>query len=186
MNNKLKIVSLNVRGLRGDKRHTIFRWISDKKFSVVLLQETYCTQSFVTKFNKGWTGDIVHCVSNSSHSRGVCILFSKSLNYKLVSHYCCNQGRILIVNVEIDGIGYSIVNIYAPNNAQERIRFFTHVKSLIHSHVLFPTKLLLGGDFNSVLASEDRYTKKLDGSSSQLNNFVESMQLFDVWRSKNE
>ena len=160
MNNKLQIVSLNVRGLRGDKRHTIFRWVSDKKFSVALIQETYCTQSFVTKFNKGWNGDVVHCVSNSSHSRGVCILFSKSLNYKLVSHYYCNQGRILIVNVEIDGIGYSIVNIYAPNNAQERIRFFTHVKPLIHSHALFPTKRLLGGDFNSILASEDRYTKR--------------------------
>ena len=75
---------------------------------------------------------------------------------------------------------------YAPNNPQERIKFFTNVKSLIGSHALFPAKLLLGGDFNSVLASEDRYTKKLDGSSTQLNNLIESMQLFDVWRSKNE
>ena len=66
------------------------------------------------------------------------------------------------------------------------LSFFTNVKSLIGSHALFPAKLLLGGDFNSVLASEDRYTKKLDGSSTQLNNLVESMQLFDVWRSKNE
>ena len=184
--NKLQIVSLNVRGLRGDKRHTVFRWLADKKFSIALLQETYCTQPFVTKFNKGWNGDVLHCVSDSSHSRGVCILFSKCLDYKLVSHYQCNQGRILIVNVEVAGIGYTIVNIYAPNNPQERIKFFTNVKSLIGSHALFPAKLLLGGDFNSVLASEDRYTKKLDGSSTQLNNLVESMQLFDVWRSKNE
>ena len=69
----------------------------------------------------------------------------------------------MIVNVEIDGTDYSIVNIYAPNNPQERNRFFTHVKSLIHSQALFPTKLFLGGDFNSVPASEDRYTRKLDG-----------------------
>ena len=109
--NKLQIVSLNVRCLRGDKRHTVFRWLADKKFSIALLQETYCTQPIVTKFNKRWNGDVLHCVSDSSHSRGVCILFSKCLDYKLVSHYQCNQGRILIVNVEVAGIGYSIVNI---------------------------------------------------------------------------
>ena len=178
---KIFAVDLNVRGLRGDKRHTVFRWLADKKFSVALLQETYCTQPFViTKFNKGWNGDVLHCVSGSSHSRGVCVLFSKCLNCKLVSHYHCNQGHISIVNVEVAGIGYSIVNIYTPNNPQERIKFFTNVKSLIGLHALFPAKLLLGGDFNSVLASEDRCTKKLDGSSTQLNNLVESMQLFDV------
>ena len=68
----------------------------------------------------------------------------------------------------------------------ERIKVFTNVKSLIGSHALFPAKLLLGWDFNNVLAFKDRYTKKLDGSSTQLNNVVAFMQLFDVCRSKNE
>ena len=62
---------------------------------------------------------MLHSVSDSSHSRGVCVLFSKCLDYKLVSHYHCNQGRILIVSVEVAGIGYRIVNIYASNNPRE-------------------------------------------------------------------
>ena len=41
--NKLQIVSVYVHGLRGDERHSAFRWVSDKKFSAALLQETYCT-----------------------------------------------------------------------------------------------------------------------------------------------
>ena len=84
-------------------------------------------------------GDVLHCVSGSSRSRRVCVLFSKCLDYKLVSHYQCNQGRILIVNVEVAGIGYGIANIYAPNNTQERIKCFTNVKSLIGSHALLHT-----------------------------------------------
>ena len=94
---KVSIVSLNVRGLRGDKRHTIFRWLMDNEINIALLQETFCTESFVAKFNKNWKGDILHSVSNSSQSRGVCVMFRKNLSYKIINHYHCDQGRLLIV-----------------------------------------------------------------------------------------
>ena len=61
---ELQIVSVNVRGLRGDKRHTVFRWLLDNKYDIALLQETYCTRSFVDKFKKGWNGEILHNVSD--------------------------------------------------------------------------------------------------------------------------
>ena len=38
---KVDIVSLNVRGLRGNKRHTIFKWILGNKINIALLQETF-------------------------------------------------------------------------------------------------------------------------------------------------
>ena len=50
---EFKVVSLNVRGVRGDKRYSIFRWLKDKKYDICLLQETYCTDNFVSKFNRG-------------------------------------------------------------------------------------------------------------------------------------
>ena len=46
-------------------------------------------------------------------------MFRKDLNFKIINHYHYDKGRLLIVNVEIDGNGYSIVNIYAPNIAKD-------------------------------------------------------------------
>ena len=179
---ELQIVSVNVRGLRGDKRHTICRWLLDNKYDIALLQETYCTESFVDKCNKGWNGEILHSVSDSSHSRGVYIMFNKNLKYKIIDYYHDNLGRFIIVNIEIDGIGFTIVNVYAPNNPQERSKFFAELKSHIDSHALFPTRLLFGGDCNSVISTVDRVSHKLDGSSTQLNKLVQSLEMYDVWR----
>ena len=61
----LKIVSLNVRGIRGDKRYAIFRWLKEKTYDICLLQETYCTESFEPKFKRGWSGEIFHCTTDS-------------------------------------------------------------------------------------------------------------------------
>ena len=69
----IRLVSLNVRGLRGDKRNTVFNWLKTNKFDICLLQETYCTSEFISKFKKGWDGEIYHCNSDSKQSRGVCV-----------------------------------------------------------------------------------------------------------------
>jgi len=143
--NKLRLVSLNVRGMRGDKRHTVFRWLCENDFNVVLLQETYCTRSFVTKFNKNWSGEVFHSVSDSEHSRGVCIMLRKGLKCKIIDHHNCNEGRFIMVNMEVDGIGLSIANVYAPNNTRERIEYFSNVSDLIHTHALFNNILIGGG-----------------------------------------
>ena len=87
----LSIVSLNVRGIRGDKRYAIFRWLKDKKYDICLLQETYCTDSFVSKFTRGWSGEIFHCVTDSVHSRGVCIMFKKDLQYSVIDVHRCDH-----------------------------------------------------------------------------------------------
>ena len=60
----LKLVSLNVRGLRGSKRNIIFRWLIDNQYDICLLQETFCTNDFTERFRQGWAGEIFHSLSN--------------------------------------------------------------------------------------------------------------------------
>ena len=71
-------------------------------------------------------------------------MFTKSVNYEIFNYHC-NQGGMLIVHVEIDGIGNSIMNIYASNNSKDRIKVFVDVKCLIDTHALFLTRLFRGG-----------------------------------------
>ena len=73
---EFKVVSLNVRGMH-KKRFTVYEWLSAQRFDLILLQETYCTVEYSSKFKKGWAGDIFHSHSKSNHSSGVCILIKK-------------------------------------------------------------------------------------------------------------
>jgi hypothetical protein len=76
--------------------------------------------------------------------------------------------------VETDGIGYSIANIYAPNNVKDRISFFDEVQTQVEVNAMF-SRLLLGGDFNSVIESQDRQTKNLDGTSTHFKHLTNSL-----------
>ena len=54
----LKLVTLNARGLRSNKRYTIFNWLRENKYDICFLQETYCTKEYIDQFKLGWKGDI--------------------------------------------------------------------------------------------------------------------------------
>jgi len=181
----LKLVSLNVRGMRGDKRYVIFKWLKDNQFDICLLQETYCTDSFKQKFDKDWEGKTFHATSDSSHSRGVCILFRNSMEYRVISMFTCNTGRCILVNVEINGDEYTFVNIYAPNNVKDRISFLKKVEDMIESNAVSKTNLLIAGDFNSVASTIDKTNGQLDKSSDTLKEMLRSLSLTDVWRDRN-
>ena len=64
---------------------------------------------------------------------------------------------------------------------------FLHMLNRLYIHMLFFQQKFCWEEILTVfLPLKIDILEKLDGSSSQLNNFVESMELFDVWRSKNE
>ena len=58
--NNLRIVTLNVRGLRGNTRYSIYNWFKDNKFDICLVQESYCTKEFASEIKKGWNGELIH------------------------------------------------------------------------------------------------------------------------------
>ena len=78
----VNIVSLNVRGLHNKaKRHTIYNWARTNAFNVCFLQETFAMNSNYKEFNRGWQGEIFHSFSDSTHSRGVCIMLRNNFSY---------------------------------------------------------------------------------------------------------
>ena len=179
----VRFVTLNVRGIRGDKRYAIFRWLVEKQYDIVFLQETYCTDSFVKKFNHGWSGDIYHSTATTNHSKGICVLFRKNLNYELIDVHEICKGRALLVNISIAGNTFTLVNVYAPNEVRERIKFFNDVNDAIQSYAVNKQSILIGGDFNCVNSKEDKVSSiTLDKSHYTLCKLKESLQVIDIWR----
>ena len=179
---KIRIVSLNVRSLRSNKRYKIYQWLKEKECKICLLQETYCTQDYISVINKGWNGEIFHSVTDSPHSRGVSILLSNKLDYSVISHHNDTEGRILLLNLVINNQNYTICNVYSPNFVTNKLKFFHDVKTFINAHAIAQHHLILGGDFNSVDCELDRASNKLDKCSTVLKELKSDLNITDIWR----
>ena len=76
---KIKIVSLNVRGLcEGIKRRRVFRYLKRCNADISLIQETHCTKEVEHLWTSEWGNKIVFS-NGSNRARGVAILCSKKV-----------------------------------------------------------------------------------------------------------
>ena len=186
MDNKYSIVSLNVRGLRSNRKFTIFNWLKEKKFDFCLLQETFCTKSFEKSFKRGWNGDIYHSYSDSVHCKGVCILIRKNINCKVISSFTDSEGRFLLINVNINDLVYTICNVYCPTSVQDRITFLLEIESYIKVHAIAHKNLIIAGDVNCVDNALDRVSGILDKSTPVFKNMKHVLDIVDIWRIRND
>jgi len=180
--NSLLCATINVRGLNEpEKRKRLFYWLEDKSYDVIFLQETFCTNNFVNVFNRDWKGKTCHATTNSKHSRGVSILFSNKRNINIVNSKYLDNGRALLVNVDIDDEHFTMVCLYAPNELKQRTEFFTEMKQWIVQNNLNEDRLIIGGDLNCCESCLDKSTP-LREQCSYLKEFKSYTNVKDTWR----
>ena len=151
---KFKIITLNVWGLnKTKKRRAIFRQLHVQNASIAFLQETHSATESENLWSAEWGGKI-YFNHGSKHSRGTGILFDCNQQIKVNKDISSNDGRILILDVEIDDQQFALVNIYAPNEIQALIKFFKRLEDMLQS--LESPGIVLGGDFNCPLTSRDK------------------------------
>ena len=112
------------------------------------------------------------------------ILISKECPYKFTFNSCDTEGRILKINTHIDNDEYSFINVYAPNNVEERIQFYNNIKCYIDLNYFF-----LGGDCNEIFdPTTDHGVNTITfniRSSNTLQSIVFYFNLIDIWRHRN-
>ena len=185
--NNLHVGTLNVRGLKSRrKRIAIYEWINTNNYDIMLLQETYCSKNDKTNFKSDWNGRSFHSVTDSNHSRGVSILLSENItklkDFKVLSIYSDNVGRRLIVNISILNVEYSIVNMYCPNDSNERDLFLNKSIDSIRQNTTPNRQLIIGGDFNCVTNKIDKLNQQYNYNSKIFNNFIQQLEVTDIWR----
>ena len=80
------------------------------------MQETYITAKIEKLYKYQWHGSMVFS-HGTSNSRGVNVAFRHGLEHEMLSDPICDpNGRYIILNMEIQGSPYILVNCYAPNN----------------------------------------------------------------------
>ena len=78
-----------------------------------------------------------------------------------------------------------MLNVYAPNNGNERVRFFNNIKQIVKDK----EELIIGGDFNCCISNNEdrRYAENVrerreDQGVTQMKELMIENNLEDVWR----
>ncbi len=88
------------------------------------------------------------------------------------------------MDVNLNGIAFRIINVYCPPDLQERKEILKEIASIL----ICGREVIMGGDFNCIIAKEDRKsiaTIKLDSSSIDLMNIIKDFKLIDIFRVQN-
>ena len=150
----LKCLSLNVRGLNKTfKRRLIFRWLHRHKQNFIFLQECYSTNLCTSKWQNEWGGNVFFS-HGTNHSKGVMILINPSLVCKIEKCITDKNGRFIILKLSFDEQSIVLVNIYAPNDVQRQLKFFSTLNQLLQEFA--EEKILIAGDFNCALSPKDK------------------------------
>ena len=183
----LNIVSYNVRGLRNNKKRlALYEWVKEKEYEIILLQETHCHLKKETiKWGKEWKGKSIWC-KGTSRSKGVTVLFKEYSRLEYSNEVIDPNGRFIALDIKINENKYRIINIYAPNQEYERVKFFNEMNELVNLDD--DMEVIIGGDYNCTLENDiDRYKccSSADVGQIDLKYFMDSYKLEDIWRRRN-
>ena len=200
MKDTLLIVNAeNVRGLNKDsKRSEYFTWLkakNDRDFTIIT--ETKChDDSDMTNWSKQWScneNDSIWSVDRGlTGKKGVAILIHPKFNRRDDAKINFTKvdpcGRWVKIVITIGKEKFRIIGIYAPNNGQERTKFFQEELNKMIENDNENAENLIGGDYNCTMDTAlDRFnciSSNNDIGQKDLHRFIKSYQLEDIWRGK--
>ena len=183
-------LSLNVKGLKSSylKRKKLFEYLQNRKEKIVFFQETHSTTEMESTWNSEFQGEIFYS-HGRSNSKGVAILIKNSLEYSVEEKITDQEGRLIILKIEVQGSSFYLVNCYAPVDEKEQISFFNLLSEKLSEICMDENNLVIGGDFNVIfdptLDKEGGRTKLKQQSLNILYNIMENFDLIDIWRIRN-
>ena len=182
------MITLNVNGLGTKKRRLkFFCWFRKLKFDILFIQETHCydkitasewSQDWGPKENSIWT-------TGSSNSKGVAVLFKPHSIFDYSNLKVDNHGRYIYFELKLEDENFKFINIYAPNDPNERVLFFKKLKTWIDIN---DKKNVIGGDYNCTIdAKLDRMNclTEYDKGRDELNDIMKTKFLIDIYRTRN-
>lgn len=123
------------------KRRKVFSILKHHKIDIAFLQETHSTDENVKLWQSEW-GSVIYASNATTISRGTLILIRRNMDCKIVRIEIDTEGRVLILELEINSAKLLFVNIYAPN--QDCPQFFQKVADMIDS--FDNCNIIWGGD----------------------------------------
>ena len=157
----------------------------------MFLQETYSTTEVESIWRHQWGGQ-VHYAHGSNHSKGVMILFKPGLDINVQKCVADNEGRYLLLDVNLKGEKIILVNVYAPNLDQKQIYFYNKLIHLLEENKQENYKYIIGGDMNVIQdptldrkGGNFKESKQYVSVVKKMNELLKANDLCDIWRIHN-
>lgn len=97
----IKVLSANCQGLGSmEKRLDVLNYLKEKKCDIYCLQDTHTTKTSERFFRSQWNNECLFS-SGTSNSRGVAILFSKDIDFKINNSISDQGGNYIICDLSI-------------------------------------------------------------------------------------
>lgn len=192
INQNIIIYSLNVNGLPdNNKRKAIFNTLHKLEKGIILLQETHSCKEMESIWHNQWGNNNIIFSHGETNSRGVAILIANDIEHKITKCLTDNNGRYIVLDLEIGGASCTIINLYAPMQYFERNQI--QVINELHENLqnFSMENVIWGGDFNMYLNPEiDRIETVKENMSlnyrEELVTILEIENLVDIWRTQNK
>lgn len=185
--NRLRVGTLNINGGRDRKRQAVvIQYIKQKNIDVAFLQETHSDEDNMIEWRMRWENQLFFS-HGTNFSTGVAILISSRLKVNVTRSIEIEQGRVIMIQAEIERQHFLFLNVYASNKGSERVKTFYKIKDAVtqhgNNHIV-----VMGGDWNCTEDfTVDRNTEEPHTQSSDaLTNIIKICGLVDPWREKNQ
>ncbi len=177
---------MNARGLcQAEKRLDVLSWLKAKKLSICCIVDFHCKSTMYKQYIKEWGSNGVFS-AGTSDSRGVAILFSDDLDYEILSKEIDNDGNYIILDLKVLSYRFSLAVVYGPN--RDKPSFYhdlgENIKQFKNSSVVMVGDWNIPMDYN--LDTKGYQHQNNPKARESLLQMIESMELFDIWRVRNE
>ena len=157
----LNVFSLNTRGTI-NKLDRIIKEI--QSYDIILLQEQIINKKVIETFEKKLNCKVRY-TTDTENGRSIVILIKQKYEKYVRDEHEMVKGRLFKININIEGLSLSVLNVYGPAQKKDREHFWNEVISVMGKE----KNLIMGGDYNIVLRKEDtdalfkeeKYVKKI-------------------------
>ena len=148
---KINFISNNVKGLQStNKRLKLIKYFKDKIVSngFLFLQETHATVNDEIEWKDDFKGEMFYS-HGKSNSCGVLISFIGSKKVFIRNKLSDNDGRILILDADIDDENFILIRLYNPNAEAEQLKTLSKLtEKLTKLHLTQNNNVICAEDFN--------------------------------------
>ena len=147
----LNFISNNVKGLQGGVKRIIFFEYLKSKISyngLVFLQETHSCSGDEKQWADEFKGKLFFS-HGKTNSCGVAIGYYGVKPFTLISQFTDKNGRIVVVEVNLDDDVFVLINIYNSNTETEQLLTLFDLNQILENvSDLRNKKVIISGDFN--------------------------------------
>ena len=117
------------------------------------LQETYSDEKCITSWESE-LGESVYGTHGSKHSKVVLFLINPKFDYHVEKCIKGQNGTFIILALKVENSHFFWVNIFAPNDSTQQVKFFEDLQGLLSP--FSGENTIIGGDFNCPLMSAEK------------------------------